>query len=277
MGGAGKAKPAAQPAPLPSAPTGPAPSHSCCHARNTSCNTNAKTVVPPPVNAGPMPMNPQQARVAAPMVSSRNSRQSCSRSVEPYLASTSLFANDPTVPYPAPTVQANNASAPQYGGTVPYGTCTWLNCGNSCDGRPGDFVGKIQNGQVIRVAEIVGNRARIVSPLQGWVTTHDHSGRALIVRLSKKVLETGEPYGTRTSLRVRAGERLNTAEVGTIASGEVVRVAEIRGSRARIVKPICGWIFTKTDKNVALIVKLQEKQIRVRSLSKTPDRSNLQQ
>merc|ERR1719394_2450838 len=84
-------------------------------------------------------------------------------------------------------------------------------------------------------------------------------------------LEQNEPYGTRTALRVRAGQALNTAFVADIPSGKMVRVAEIQGVRARIVSPVHGWIFTKNDKNEDLIVKIQSNQIRARSLSQAQE------
>merc|ERR1719394_596095 len=151
-----------------------------------------------------------------------------------------------------------------------YVCCDWVHCGKSCEGHAHDLVGRLAGGQVISVAEIIGNRARIVSPMQGWITIRNSLGNAKIVPLKDMPLECT----TTTGQRVLAEQDYDSAEVDFVHSGEVVQVAEIQGIRARIVSPVSGWISTKNIDKEDMIVQVQTNRKRARSLSQEQDSSS---
>jgi len=237
-----------------------------------------ETRKPEAVPVSTEPEAPKATLTIAEKLAAAN-RRSRSRSLEPVVRQPAIAPPQPPIAAPQPMVrnvsyevqgpviqrrslsQHSNASA-QLGVDVclPYGTCTSLRVRAGQSIRS-PLLGDVANGQIVRVAEIVGTRARIVKPVHGWIATHDNLNRALIVPLQASNLERGEAYGTRTALRVRAGHAINTAWVADIASGQVVRVAEIQGNRARIVKPVRGWICTKNNHNQDLIVKIAANQI----------------
>jgi len=213
---------------------------------------------PAPMLVEPAPVVeiPGMVEVGAPQIRQpvvRESEVSWSRSVGP--TSTSLFSG--------PTEIQN-----QY--AMPYVCCTWLHCEKSREQHAHDFVGELASGQVIKVAEIIGNRARIVSPMQGWITINDYLGNARIVPSKDMTLE----YTTTTVVCALAGQAYDSAFVAYIPSGEVVQVAEIQGIRARVVSPVRGWISTKNIDNEDLIVQVQTNRKWARSLSQEQDSSS---
>merc|ERR1719394_43496 len=197
----------------------------------------------------------------------------------PITATNSSAALEDPVPEPAPVVETPGmveVGAPQILQPVvresenQYVCCDWVHCGKSCEGHAHDLIGRLAGGQVISVAEIIGNRARIVSPMQGWITIRNCLGNAKIVPLKDVPLECTTTIGQ----RVLAEQDYDSAEVDYIHSGEVVHVAEIQGIRARIVSPVCGWISTKNIDKEDLIVQVQTYRKRARSLSQEQDSSS---
>ena len=126
-----------------------------------------------------------------------------------------------------------------------------------------EVVGRVPHGDEVAIAETNGRRARITAPLSGWVSITNAAGANLIEILAEKAEEPTLLTSTdlpalckvlpEKGILARESEDLKSSEIQRLSEGELLRVEEVVGRRARIVVPFEGWISLQNGAGVALV------------------------
>jgi hypothetical protein len=117
----------------------------------------------------------------------------------------------------------------------------------------------LPKGTIVVVEQVSDRRARIVKPVEGWVSTYSSNGKLILELRQKDDIRPSEDCPRnylithKNGAQVRAGYEINSKATRKLPTGSVVTVVEIRERRAHILKPIDGWVSTHTKEDLEIL------------------------
>ncbi len=104
-----------------------------------------------------------------------------------------------------------------------------------------ELVTTLTPGTEVLVAEIKGNRARLVSPADGWISLQTNSGVVAARKVEPLVSERYRVVGE-VGASLRKTPALDSELLTTIPVGTFVDIDKIEGRRAHVIRPQEGWV-----------------------------------